>query len=76
MAQGQIFVTNSDNLDDYLNAAGSPVVSGWSRKRLNATDRQLPATVEIDGSSFANVQINCSKSENPPANGEIFVQAR
>ncbi len=91
MAQGQILVTNSDNFDDYvtlndLNQAGSPVVSGWNRKRLNATDRQLPATVEIDGSGFANVQwyaeraddssVNSSKAENPPANGEIFVEAR
>jgi hypothetical protein len=91
MPQGQILVTNSDNYDDYvtlndLNAAGNPVVPGWNRKRLNGTDRQVPATVEIDGSGFANVQwyaertddssVNNSKSENPPVNGEIFVQAR
>jgi hypothetical protein len=58
MAQGQILVANSDNYDDYvtlthLNMAGSPVVLGWNRKRLNSTDRQVPATVEIDGSGFA-----------------------
>ena len=51
MAQGQILVTNGDNYDDYvtltdLNMAGSPVVLGWNRKRLNSTDRQMPATIE------------------------------
>jgi hypothetical protein len=56
MAQGRIFVTNGDSYDDLVtlndpNAAGTPVVPGWNRKRLNATDRQLPATVEIDGSA-------------------------
>ncbi|MGC2776462.1 MAG: hypothetical protein WA418_12615 [Bradyrhizobium sp.] len=91
MATGQIFVTNSDNYDDFvtlrdMNAAGSPVVGGWNRKRLNATDRQKPATVEIDGSGFARVKwfaeraddssVNREDTENPPVNGEIFVQAR
>lgn len=90
MAQGQIFVTNSDNADDYvtlndLNAAGSPVVAGWDRRRLNANDRQVPATVEIDGTGFANVKwyaeraddasTNNTKNENPAQNGEIFVSA-
>jgi hypothetical protein len=91
MAQGQILVTNSDNYDDYvtltdLNVAGNPVVPGWNRKRLNGPDRQVVATVEIDGSGFAKVQwyaertddssVNNTGTENPPANGEIFVQAR
>jgi hypothetical protein len=91
MALGQIFVTNNDNSDDFvtlndLNTAGSPVVAGWNKKRLNGTDRQLPADVEIDGSGFANVQwyaertddagVNSTKTENPPQNGEIFVAAR
>jgi len=91
MALGQILVTNSDSWDDYvtltdLNAAGTPVVNGWNRKRVNGSDRQLPAAVEIDGSGFANVQwyaeraddagVNNTKAENPPQGGEIFVAAR
>jgi hypothetical protein len=91
MPKGQIFVTNSDNYDNYvtlndLNEAGNPIVPGWSRKRLNATERQQPATVEIDGSGFANVRwyaertndanTNSTGTENPPENGEIFVSAR
>ena len=92
MAQGQILVTNSDNSDDYvtindLNAAGGPVVAGWSKKRLNATDKDLPATVELDGTGFANVSWyaertddpskNNSKTESPiPAGGTIFPSAQ
>lgn len=90
MPQGEIFVTNSDNYDNYvtlndLNAAGNPLVPGWNRKRLNATERQKPASVEIDGSGFANVKwyaerasdsnANHSGNESPPENGEIFVSA-
>ena len=91
MAQGQILVTNGDNSDNYvtindLNLAGGPVIGGWDKKRLNATDRDVPANVELDGSGFANVRwyaerasdpnVNNSKTEPPVANGgTIFPSA-
>jgi hypothetical protein len=92
MAQGQILVTAGDSSDDFvtindLNLAGSPVVLGWNKKRVNATDRDLPATVELDGTGFANVRwyaerandphTNNSKTEPSVANGgTIFPSAR
>jgi hypothetical protein len=81
MAQGQILVTNGDNSDDYvtvndLNMAGGPVVVGWDKKRLNATDRDLPAAVELDGSGLANVRWYAERTDDPSKNNSKTESSR
>jgi hypothetical protein len=60
MAEGQIGISNGDTSDNFVtltdfNKADHPVVGQWDRRRLNLNDRNIPATVEIDGQGFANI---------------------
>src|SRR5271165_3783726 len=70
MPQGTITVKNSDGADNFVtlfdnNLAGGPMIGGWNKHRLNATDpgQTGTATVELDGSGFCKVAWNAERTD-------------